>query len=75
MKMLRENESGYRIEPIGAGLGNWVIAKIEGDADQVCKQPNDFGRAVKLRQILSLAWGRFNPRCTYAIFFKVISRD
>ena len=48
MKTLRENDSGYRIEPVGAGLGNWVNTRIEGDADHVCKQPNDFGRAVKL---------------------------
>ena len=36
MKTLRENDSGYRIEPVGAGLGIWVITSIEGDADQVC---------------------------------------
>ena len=48
MKTLRENDSGYRIEPVGTGLANWVIAMIEGDTDQVCKQPNNFGRAVKL---------------------------
>ena len=39
---------GCRLELIGAGLGNWVITKIEGDADHIYKQPNDFGRAVKL---------------------------
>ena len=48
MKTLREKDSGYRIEPVGAGLGNWVVTKIERDADQVCKQPNDFNRATKL---------------------------
>ena len=48
MKTLRDKDSGYRIEPLGVGLGNWVIIKIEGDADHICKQPNDFGRAVKL---------------------------
>ena len=48
MKTLRENDSGYRIEPVGVGLGIWVITKIEGGADQVCKQPNDFGQADKL---------------------------
>ena len=37
MKTLRENDSGYRIEPVGAGLGIRVITKIEGDADQACK--------------------------------------
>ena len=46
--MLRDNDSGYRIEPVGAGLENWVITKIEGDTDHIYKQPNDFGRAVKL---------------------------
>ena len=48
MKTLRENDSGYRIEPVGAGLVDWVITRIEGDTDQVYKQPNGFGRAVKL---------------------------
>ena len=48
MKTLRDNDTGYRIEPVGAGLGDWVITRIEGDADQVYKQPNSFGRAVKL---------------------------
>ena len=48
MKTLRENDSGYRIEPVSAGFGNWVITRIEGDADQVNKQPNGFGRADKL---------------------------
>ena len=48
MKTLREKDSGYRIEPVGAGLENWVVTKIEGDADHICKQPNGFGRAVKL---------------------------
>ena len=48
MKTLRKNDSGYRIEPVDAGLGIWVITKIEGDADHICKQPNHFGRAVKL---------------------------
>ena len=48
MKTLRENDSGYRIEPVGAGLENWVITKIEGDADHIGKQPNNFGRAFKL---------------------------
>ena len=48
MKTLRENDSRYRIEPVGAGLGNWVVTKIEGDADHNCKLPNGFGRAIKL---------------------------
>ena len=52
MKMLRENDSEYRIEPVGAGLGIWVITRIEGDADQVYKSPNGFGRAVKLPTII-----------------------
>ena len=48
MKTLRDKDSRYRIEPVGAGLGNSIITKIEGDADHIFKQPNDFGRAVKL---------------------------
>ena len=37
MKMLRENDSGI-----------WVITRIEEDADQLCNEPDGFGRAVKL---------------------------
>ena len=47
MKTLRENDSRYRIEPVGAGLGIWVITKIEKDTDHINKQPTDFSQAVK----------------------------
>ena len=45
--MLKENDSGYRIEPAGTGLGIRVITKIEEDVDHI-KQTTDSGRAVKL---------------------------
>ena len=57
MKTLRENDSGYRIEPVGAGFGNWVITRIEKDADHICKQPNGFGRAVKLPTTILVSHG------------------
>ena len=49
--MLRENNSKYRIEPVGAGLEIWVIMKIEKYTDQVYKQPNGLGRAISSQQI------------------------
>ena len=37
MKMLKENDSEYRIEPVGVGLGIYFITKIEEDADHINK--------------------------------------
>ena len=48
MKTLRKNDFGYRIGTVDASLGIWVITKIEENTDHICKQPNGFGRAVKL---------------------------
>ena len=48
MKTLRKNDSRYRIELIGTGLGIWVSTMIEEDTDHTCKQPNGLGRAFKL---------------------------
>ena len=70
MKTLRENDSGYRIDPVGAGLGNWVVTKIEGDADHICKNPMASVEPLSSRQLFSLVWGRFYPRCTYATLLR-----
>ena len=82
MKMLSENDFGYRIEPIGEGLGIWVSTKIEKDVDHICKQPNGPGRAVKLPtnvlvSVMIVVSHRddFTPVVRMQPFTKFISRD
>ena len=48
MKTLRENDSGYRIEPVGLGFEIWVNTKMEKDSDYIRKEPNGLRWAVKL---------------------------
>ena len=62
MKRLRENDSGYRIEPIGTGLGIWVIMKIEGDADRICKQPNNFTPVARMQPFTKFKFPRLTKQ-------------
>ena len=63
MKTLRENDSGYRIEPVGAGLGDWVIMRIEGDADQVYCNPTK-----TLYSKIMYKYEQFNEMKTFPYF-------
>ena len=82
MKTLRENDSEYRIESVGASLGIWIITKIEEGTDHIYKQPTYFDRATKLliNILVSLVsvvshGDDFTPVVRMQSFIKLNSRD